>query len=861
MATMTSGLGGASGYGENSYTTLGPDIGNLDDGSVFVDITSVFGGSGINYFGTDYTGLFINSNGLLTFGAAETAYSPQGLANYDKPAIVPFWTDVDVSKGGDIIWDLDPSAGTFTVTWLNVAPYSGSGTNSFQVVLTDTGSGNFDIAFIYEDIQYTDGYAGDATGGVSNGNGHIYELEGSGDGAVLTDYETNDFDGGDPAGTFHMSVVNGMPDAIVVDGTAGDDSMGLGYVDAEGQEITTSDDYIDAGDGDDTIDGDKGNDTILGGAGNDVIYSGSHEGSGAPTYTTVNNGADLNGTTGQDFFRWTAATGSNATIRFNNSAGAGEGDGEADYVLVDSKNDTGTLTIGDFDVGIDKIVLPEAYTSISISSTTGMADITITYSNGNQQHFRIYHDNSQPISASAIFTTEAPTTAISDDDYLDGGAGDDTFVLEDQFGQDTLMGGDGEGDHIDASGLSGPVTVTFTGSEDGRLTDGSDTLTFDNIEALTLTDQADLLDASASAADVWVDAGDGNDTVIGSSDGDTIIGGLGDDSLTGGDGDDLLVLTTSGGRDTVSDFDLSDDDSNGFFNDQLDVSDLTGGTGPGGIVTTSDVVVSDDGFGNALLTFPGGEQLVLEGVTPAQMSGQANLYAAGIPCFTAGQLVQTARGLRPVEQLRAGDLLQTQDNGLQPVLWLGLTQVTPLQMRLTPRLRPVVLQPGGPLNLSRPMRVSRQHRLLLRLEGAELFVRANQLAQCAPLLALGQSPPCPVTYVHVLLPRHEVIFVEGIATESFYPGPLALRGLSLAARSAVQGLLPALAGLDGLPPKLAREATKHSYGPLARAEVQTHRLAELLSGPPPAPRQSHARKGRTPLGLRHRWGCNRAPLQ
>lgn len=257
MATMNSGLGGASGYGENSYTTLGPDIGDLDDGSVFVDITSVFGGSGINYFGTDYTGLYINSNGLLTFGSEETAYSPQGLANYDKPAIVPFWTDVDVSKGGDIIWDLDPSAGTFTVTWLNVAPYSGSGTNSFQVVLTDTGSGNFDIDFIFEDIQYSNGYAGHATGGLSDGHGHIYELEGSGDGAVLTNYETNDFDGGDPAGSFHMSVVNGMPDAIVVDGTSGDDNMGLGYVDAEGQEITTSDDYIDAGEGDDTIDGDK----------------------------------------------------------------------------------------------------------------------------------------------------------------------------------------------------------------------------------------------------------------------------------------------------------------------------------------------------------------------------------------------------------------------------------------------------------------------------------------------------------------------------------------------------------------------------------------------------------------------------
>ncbi len=826
---MNSGLGGASGYGENSYTTLGPDVGNLDDGSVFVDITSVFGGSGINYFGTDYTGLYINSNGLLTFGAAETAYDPQGLANYDKPAIVPFWTDVDVSKGGDILWDLDPTAGTFTVTWLGVAPYSGSGVNSFQVVMTDTGGGNFDIEFIYEDIQYTDGYAGDATGGVSDGNGHIYELEGSGNGSVLADYETNDFDGGDPIGTYHMSVVNGFPDAIVVDGTSGDDAMGLGYVDAEGQEITTSDDYIDAGDGNDTVDGDKGDDTILGGAGDDVIYSGSHEGASAPTYTTVNNGDNFNGTTGQDFFRWTAATGSAATIRFNNSAGAGDGDGEADYVLVDSKNDTGTLTIGDFDVGIDRIVLPEAYTSISISTTAGQADITITYSNGNQQHFRIYHDDSQPISASAIFTTEAPTATISDNDVLDGGDGNDTFILEDQFGQDTILGGAGEGDHIDASGLSGPITVTFTGSEDGTLTDGTDTITFDNIEELTLTDQADLLDASASAADVWVDAGDGDDTVIGSSDADTIIGGLGDDSITGGGGDDLLVLTTSGGRDTVTDFDLNDDDTNGFFNDQLDVSDLTGGTGPGGIVTTDDVVVSDDGSGNALLTFPGGEQLVLQGVTPAQMSGQANLYAAGIPCFTAGQQIETQSGPRAVEALRPGDMVQTADNGYQPVLWVGLSHVTPHQMMSNPRLRPVTLMAGGPLELPRPMRVSRQHRFVWRLGVEELFVRANQLAHTAPRHAVASCPTSPITYVHLLLPRHEVIFVDGVASESFYPGPWSLRGLLPEVRQEVLALFPALTRLAGVHPKLARQLTESCYGALARQEIKTQRLRVLLA--------------------------------
>lgn len=857
MATMNSGLGGASGYGENSYGTHGPDIGNLDDGSVYIELTSVFGGDGINYFGTSYTGLYLNSNGLLTFGAAETAYDPQGLANYDRPAIVPFWTDVDVSKGGDIYWDLDPSAGTFTATWLNVAPYAGSGANSFQVVLTDTGNGNFDIEFIYQDIQYSDGYAGDATAGVTNGNGHVYELEGSGDGAVLSGYESNDFDWGDPGGTVQMSVINGVPDAIVVDGTSGDDSMGLGYTDADGQVITTSDDYIDGGAGADTIDGAEGDDTILGGDGDDVIYSGSHEGAGAPNYTTVNNGDNLNGTSGQDFYRWTAATGSSATIRMNNSPDAGDGDGAPDYILVDSKNNTGTLTIGDFDIGIDRIVLQEPYTGISISSTTGMADITITYANGNQQHFRIYHDNSQPVSASAIFTTEAPTQAISDDDRLEGGAGDDTFVLEDHFGNDTILGGAGEGDHIDASGLSGPITVTFTGSEDGTLTDGSDTITFDNIERLTLTSQADVLDASASAADVWVDAGAGDDTVTGSADSDTLIGGLGDDSLTGGGGHDFFLMTTGGGQDTIADFDLRDDDDNGFFNDQLDVTDLTGGSGPGGSITAADVVVTDDGFGNALLTFPGGEKLVLEGVTPAQMSGQANLYAAGIPCFTPGTRLRTAKGLRPVEGLRPGDLLETADNGLQPVLWVGITHVGPEAMLAAPKLRPIVLLPGGPLDLPASVAVSRQHRLLWRPpedrdKGDEVFLRANQLAQISPRLALATCPKDGVTYVHLLLPRHEVIFAEGFVTESFFPGPWSLGGLADEVRRDLFRLMPQLSGLMAAHPALARRAVARLYSPLARPEMPTGRLRQVLGAchrikPIWLPDQGPAQNRRTPV--------------
>lgn len=292
MATMVSGLGGPAGYGENVFSSefsslpSGLTSGNLDDGSILVDVTFVFGAGGIDYFGTNYTGIYINTNGLITFASAETAYSPVGIDSYHSPAIAPFWSDVDINKGGEIYWDLDPTAGTFTVTWHDVAPYSGSGTNSFQMILTDTGGGNFSVEFIYEDIQWTDGYAGDATVGFTDGGANDTVLPGSGDPTALTDYDTTDFGNGDPDGTWELDVVGGstLPSNGTVDGTAGDDIIDASYDDdpendfvdnADGTGTNRDEDIIDGGAGNDTIDAGAENDTVYGDSGNDTIDGGT----------------------------------------------------------------------------------------------------------------------------------------------------------------------------------------------------------------------------------------------------------------------------------------------------------------------------------------------------------------------------------------------------------------------------------------------------------------------------------------------------------------------------------------------------------------------------------------------------------
>ena len=58
-------------------------------------------------------------------------------------------------------------------------------------------------------------------------------------------------------------------------------------------------------------------------------------------------------------------------------------------------------------------------------------------------------------------------------------------------------------------------------------------------------------------------------------------------------------------------------------------------------VNTRDVVVGDDGNGNAVLSFPGGESLTLHGIDPAAASNEFFLQAMGIP-MSDGTVTGTA---------------------------------------------------------------------------------------------------------------------------------------------------------------------------------------------------------------------------
>ena len=177
-----------------------------------------------------------------------------------------------------------------------------------------------------------------------------------------------------------------------------------------------------------------------------------------------------------------------------------------------------------------------------------------------------------------------------------------------------------------------------------------------------------------------------------------------------------------------------------------------------------------------------------------------------IPCFTAGAQIAVPGGTMPVEQLSVGDAVMTRDHGGQIIRWIGRRHILAEELEQCPQLRPVRIMAGalGDGLPTHDLVVSRQHRMLLRSKIAiRMFGMTEILMPAIKMTALPgifvDETCAEVTYFHLLLDRHEIIFAEGAATESLFAGPEALRSLSVAARNEVLQIFPELANLDYAP--------------------------------------------------------------
>ncbi len=593
MATINSGLGGAAGFGEGVFSTATKAAGNNLDGSVEIDLTSVFGEAGFNFFDTSYTSLYVNSNGLITFGAPDTSYIPTDLSDLSQPSIAPFWADHSIDAAGEIYWDVDPHSGAVTITWSDVARYQGDGTNTYQVVLQSTGHGNAQIEFIYEDIGWFQSGGDSAVTGITNGVDIHYSLDGSGQPNELNKYDTNDFGGGDEDGTYKLPIENGQPEFRngIVDGTSGDDTftislpgLGLGLgLDRDGDAVSegadsvlagVGNDLVSAGDGEDTIHGGAGADTIEGGAGSDVIYGDGIMGEAASTTTTIDASNFSDTSSG---FRVTARNVENGTLTEasvdnvstaqGGLAAGGSVSGSVssltDRISYDTASGQSEELIIDFD---------ETVTEASFSFS-----MLYTGYYGEQAQWAIYDEGT--LVATSVFTESSYGSGVGTVDLSGygpfdqivftgllasyGSRGSDYLITDITFEKppaeelynDLIAGGDGLDaiyGGIGSDTISGDAGDDTISGEDGD--DAIDAGTGDDVvsggagaDSISGGDGSDLLDGGDG--DDFLKTGLGQDTAIGGDGNDTLMNAAGDDSLVGGAGDDLIVATQ--GQDTL----------------------------------------------------------------------------------------------------------------------------------------------------------------------------------------------------------------------------------------------------------------------------------------------------------------------
>ena len=166
-------------------------------------------------------------------------------------------------------------------------------------------------------------------------------------------------------------------------------------------------------------------------------------------------------------------------------------------------------------------------------------------------------------------------------------------------------------------------------------------------------------------------------------------------------------------------------------------------------------------------------------------------------CFTPGTMIRTPEGTRPVEELCVGDLVETVDNGPQPVRWIGTIEVGPFRMAMAPSFRPIRIRKDafGKNNPSRDLMVSPQHRILVEGWKAELLFGENQILAAAAHLVddcnvVRAWDVTQTTYIHLQFDEHELVYSNGLVTESLNPGPMGMAAVTQDARDELAALFP-----------------------------------------------------------------------
>lgn len=682
-------------------------------------------------------------------------------------------------------------------------------------------------------------------------------------------YDSNpDVTIGDPG----FNISNYVGTDTVINGTSGDDTIDASYSDFDSDEVNGNgdNDSIEAGDGNDSVVSGAGSDTILGGGGNDTLDGGA----GNDTIYGGDNGVQP---TSSEFLNWEAVANDEGDV----SAGVTQITGEIEVTVsfTDDGNNNATFTVESTDAQYTEAGEPFNGTSSLALFGDGDADTSTTTIDFSAAPGSTYADEVENVSfrindIDSFAGNHTDTVTVNAFD-ADGNPVPVTFTAagDDTVSGNTITAGSALDDPDDANGsvlieIAGPVAqieiVYFNGQ---GVTHGIN-VTDVHFDAIPPEDGDDS-----------IEGGGGADNIFGEAGNDTIDGGNGDDTVDGGDGDDTITdsggngsqdsLSGGAGNDTI-DGGRADDTIDGGTGDDsliggLGADSMTGGTGNDTFqVAQGDTAIGGDGddfftltdlgeTGTDAITIVGGEgdetsgdtlqltpDLTLADITftntddaAGGLSGSFTMADGtvvtfseieNIICFTPGAMILTPRGARPIETLRAGDLVITRDNGAQPIRWLGQRTVPGLE-----RFAPVRLAAGALDGQTDALTVSPQHRFLFSGYRAELLFGTSEVLVSAKHLVNGlnirQDACAAVTYLHMMFDQHEVIYANGTATESFHAGDVGVSALSDEARDEMFAIFPELRSNIGGYGDTARTCLKAHEARLIVPDLQGNALA------------------------------------
>ena len=652
---------------------------------------------------------------------------------------------------GDGNNDVSSGAGTDIITIGNGTNYVDAGDGINIVIVGPTGIGENIIM------------AGDGADSITTGGGNNHVDAGGGINIVIvgaTGFGNNTVIAGDGADTMAIGMGNNF-----VDGGGGANIIAVGAGGAGNNTIVTGDgaDTITTGSGANFICAGGGANIITAGAGNNFIMTGDAAdtitASGGHNVIEAGGGANIITTTiGNDIIDAGNAADVIAT-------------GTGDDVIKDLGG-AGGITAG---AGHDRIIM-------DLSAQIG--DLTNTLTGADPSYGG---------------TFAGTTFSGVEEFHITGGSGDDSFltgkgadVLEGGAGADTLNSGGG------SDVIYGGVGDTVDGGEDGAVGQDSDVLILKDFGDFNIiyetspgiaaapgdeTEQGIVQQLDAQSGLV---TGEVNFTNIERIEFvDTTVTTPEDTPLVGN-------LFASGATTTVEGFVVGNTSYSPTQTAERTEGDLTINTDGSYVFTPAPnyngpapVINYTDSDGETT-------SLIIE-VTPVVDV----CVIPAIPCFVQGSMIAMADGETPVENLKVGDLIQTLDHGLQPIRWIGHRHLSAGDLAENENVRPIrirknVVSDGKGVG---DLVVSPQHRILISSKVAQrMFGDAEVLVSAKQLLGIEGVDIADdfenVTYFHILFDQHEIVYANGVPSESLYLGREALRSLTTAGREEIHALFP-----------------------------------------------------------------------